>query len=93
MVSISTYTLAEVVYISIASYILWTIYSIIVCIRTWIEGKTYIGFLLSACSGLVVFLINQTSVRLATMGAIDGLIIGGIVYELWWIIYGREKNA
>lgn len=77
---------------SYAAYGLWILYSIPLIIRTWIDGNKYIGLSVSAVGSVFLILINQLEFRLGTMMAIDGIIIGFIIYEIWWLIDGSRRD-
>jgi hypothetical protein len=92
MVSVEGYTIAEMLLFSYAAYGLWILYSIPLIIRTWIDGKKYIGLSVSPVGCVILMLINQLDFRLGTMMAIDGIIIGFIIYEIWWLFDGSRRD-
>ena len=92
IVSTIGYSIAEMLIFSYAAYGLWILYSIFLIIRTWIDGNKYIGFSVSLLGSVIIILLNQSQVRLGTMMAIDGIIIGMILYELWWLFKGSKEE-
>lgn len=92
MVSTEGYKIAEMLIFVYATYGLWILYSIPLIIRTWIDGKKYIGLAVSGVSIVFLLMMNQAPFRLGTYALVDGVLLAGILYEIWWLIDGSRGD-
>lgn len=92
MVSVEGYTVSEMLIFVYATYLLWVVYIIPLLVRTWADGKKYIGLAVSCVSIIFLLMMNQAPFRLGTYAVADGMLLAGILYEIWWLIDGSRGN-